>query len=203
MRRSELRRPASAPAHRSGGTRKPRAASEDNDVTLVAPAARKKRTSRPAIDRGTELMRRRTRKSPNHLIWTVPRSVLERDPIAEAVQQSVSMYELGLKSKLQRAEAARRSGFDSLVRPSSSLQQQQQQQQRGSVDLAGATTPGGHVNTPASDRGRATPGAETPSSSRTMFSSAQGTPLIARRESHHTASDVGTTRLGTPASSAR
>lgn len=192
MRRSDLRRPASAPVNRSAAVRSSRAVSEDNDITLVVPPARKKRASRPPIDRGTELMRRRTRKSPNYLIWTVPRSVQDRDPVARAVQQSVSMYELGLQPQSRRPAAARRSGIDASLRPSSSLQQQSV-----SADLAMATTPGGHVNTPGSGRGHTTPGAETPASIPVPLSG-QGAPLIARRglrpragSSHDAASDVG------------
>ena len=201
MHRSDLRRPASAPVNKSVAAQSTRAASEDNDVTLVAPAARKKRASRPAIDRGTELMRRRTRKSPNHLIWAVPRSVLDRDPVAQAVQQSVSMYELGLKPE-SRSAPARRSGFDA-SRSSSRLLLQQQQQSMN-ADLVMATTPGGHVNTPASGRGRITPGAETPASSRTPLS-APGTPLIARHGSRSRGRlpDKILNDVGTPAVSNR
>jgi hypothetical protein len=190
------RRPASAPPSKTT-----RGAKEDNEVNLVLPQRRRRKSSRQPIDRGTELMRRRTRKSPNHLIWTVSRSVLDRDPVADAVQQTVSMYELGLKPQSQqRPVNSRRSGGESSLRqPAAS------QRRPASADPAMATTPGGHVNTPVTGRyGRATPGANTPGSNRTPHS-ARGTPLIARGGSRSATllDDVAAAAAGTPAGSTR
>ena len=97
-----MQRPASAPA---GGRRA--AAAAESEVDLIMPVRRRRRRTKPPIDRGTELMRRRTKKSPNTLIWAVSRGMLERDPAAAAVEETVSAYELGLRPRAVRAPLCR------------------------------------------------------------------------------------------------
>ena len=189
------RRPQSAPPARGAAaaaaavSTRP-AKQEDNDITLVRPALRRRVSSRPPVDRDTELMRRRTKKSPNDLIWTVSRSVLARDPVAHAVAQTVSMYEMGLQPR-QRRNLGGASGGGGGGRnqggggANSSMRSRSQggvvvmQRRRASADpRSGDMTPGGHVNTPASAYGRRTM-ADTPvSGSRTPHNGT--TPLIAR-----------------------
>ena len=204
------RRPQSAPAARADAAAKPsarRPPEQDNDITLVAPAARKRVSSRPPVDRGTELMRRRTKKSPNHLIWTVSRSVLARDPVGERVKQTVSMYEMGLRPRQQRNlggggrnQGGGGGGADSQSRPQPGVGLQRRP---ASADprSGGNMTPGGHVNTPASARFGGRTMADTPMSGNRTPHSASGTPLIARGSSR--GGSLLDASSGTPSDSAR